>query len=178
MASPDVEDFEFNITPEEFEKLVYEYLKEIGKNLFDFEVIHNTLIETHDGSFQIDIKATFEALNCYFLVLIECKRHKWPVKREVVQILHDKIQSTGAHKGIIFSTSDFQSGAISYAYSHGISLITVRSGKTGLITDDPIDFRSLRYSCSTVFKEPILYGMKNMDIRKPNNDPEGHNPGQ
>lgn len=44
---------------------------------------------------------------------------------EKVQILYDKIRATGAQKGILISTSGFQSGAIKYASEHGIALIQI-----------------------------------------------------
>jgi hypothetical protein len=41
-----------------------------------------------------------------------------------------KIQSVGAHKGIVFATKGFQSGAIQFAKSHGIALVTVADGRS------------------------------------------------
>ena len=58
-----------------------------------------------------------------FLVLFECKRHKSPVKREHVMVLHAKLQSTGAQKGVIVAASGFQSGALEYAQAHGIACV-------------------------------------------------------
>ena len=43
-----------------------------------------------------------------FRVLVECKRYSSRVKREVVQLLHQKLQSIGAHKGIVCCTSGLQ----------------------------------------------------------------------
>ena len=64
-----------------------------------------------------------------FLVLIECKRQTRPIERHVVQVLTDKMRAVGAQKGIIFSTSDFRSGAIAYAQKHGIALVHVKDGR-------------------------------------------------
>jgi restriction system protein len=80
------------ITPEGFEKLAHDFLFEAGKGLRDFQAIHGIKMQAYDGVNQIDIKAVFA--------------------------LHDKIRSFGAHKGIIFSTSNFQQGAIDYAMQH------------------------------------------------------------
>jgi restriction system protein len=44
-------------------------------------------------------------------------------------VLNQKLESTGSHKGMIFSTSHFQKGAIGFAKAHGIALIHVESGK-------------------------------------------------
>jgi len=68
------------------------------------------------------------------LVLIECKYHKNPIKREVVQVLLDKLRATGAQKGIVFSTVKFQKGAIEFAQAHGIALVMVANGKTMYVT--------------------------------------------
>ena len=125
MTPPDF----INISPKEFELIVYTYLKEIGSNLDKFEIFHNSIEASYDGVFQIDVKASFEALGTKITVLIECKNHKSPIKREVVQILKDKMQSLGAQKGIIFSSSKFQSGCIQYGEKHGIALVRLIEGK-------------------------------------------------
>lgn len=127
-------DDNIEITPTEFEHLVLEHMNGLGKDLKNFEAKHDVQMNAHDGTYQIDVKVTFEVLNCDFVILVECKRHSNPIKRETVQILHDKIRSTGAHKGIIFSTSDFQSGAEDYARAHGIALIRVQNGGYNYVT--------------------------------------------
>lgn len=40
-----------------------------------------------------------------------------------------KVQSVGAQKGVMFSTSHFQSGALAYAKTHGIALVFVTEGR-------------------------------------------------
>lgn len=123
------EDINTEITPTEFEKLIHTYLVEIGRDLQKFEVVHDEELERIDGTYQIDVYAEFEALGGIIKVLIECKRHKGKIKREVVQLLNDKIRSTGANKGMVFATSEFQSGAVKYAKEHGIALVRVIEGK-------------------------------------------------
>lgn len=117
----------FKITPIEFEKyctkILVGYAEKEG--LCDFTITHNKKIQVHDGEYQIDIYAEFVALGARFKVLCECKRYKSNISREKVSLLHDKLVSTGAQKGILLSTSDFQSGAIEYAKIHGIALIKV-----------------------------------------------------
>ena len=44
--------------------------------------------------------------------------------------MYDKIRATGAQKGILISTSGFQSGAIKYASEHGIALIQITEADT------------------------------------------------
>lgn len=123
-----------DITPTEFEQLVKGYLEKIGTNLIDLKVSHNVNLESYDGSYQIDVYAEFEAFNTTIKVLIECKKHKNLIKREVVQLLYDKLRATGCHKGIIFSTCGFQSGAYKFAELHGIALITVLGQELTYIT--------------------------------------------
>jgi restriction system protein len=118
-----------NISPTEFELLVKEYLEGVGKELKDFKAVHNVHLLKSDGEYQIDIYAEFEVLGASFKVLVECKRHKSDIKREVVQLLYDKLRATGIHKGMIFSTSGFQSGAYKFAEEHGIALIRVIEGR-------------------------------------------------
>lgn len=124
-----IKGYNTEITPTEFEKLVKDYFLEIGATLKKFKAEHNVIMKSNDGNYQIDVFAEFEALNIEIKVLVECKKHKNRIKRETVQILFDKLRATGTHKGIIFSTSGFQSGADKYAREHGIALITVIDGK-------------------------------------------------
>jgi restriction system protein len=123
-----------NISPSDFEKLVKGYLDNLGKKLLSFKSIHDTKVDKPDGLYQIDVKAEFEFLNAKFLVIIECKKHINKIKRDVIQLLFDKLRSIGAQKGMIFSTSGFQEGAIKFAREHGIALIRVIEGKYTYIT--------------------------------------------
>ncbi|WP_229635467.1 restriction endonuclease [Pseudomonas syringae] len=73
--------------------------------------------------------AKFQAFaGAELMVLIECKKYRNAVERELVQVLHDKVRSLGAHKGMLFTTSGFQSGAIKYAKAHGIALVSIVDG--------------------------------------------------
>ena len=122
------------VSPEEFELEVMTLLQFAIGTPSQPKLKHRKLLEGSDGSYRIDITACFDLFGVNFLVLVECKHHKNPIKREIVQVLRDKIQSIGAHKGIIFSTSSFQKGAIEYASKHGIALITFIEGKSTYIT--------------------------------------------
>ena len=115
----------FILTPLEFELQVRVLLEAVGPELQEYHVAHREKLHGLDGDYEIDITARFKALDVQFLVLVECKHHNYPIKREVVQISKDRLQSVGAHKGIIYSTADFQSGAVEYAIRHGIALIKV-----------------------------------------------------
>lgn len=46
-----------------------------------------------------------------------------------MQLLYDKLRATGAQKGLLFATSNFQEGAVKYAEAHGIALIRVIEGR-------------------------------------------------
>ncbi|MGH8546983.1 MAG: restriction endonuclease, partial [Gammaproteobacteria bacterium] len=67
-------------------------------------------------------------LGADFLMLFECKRHASPVEREDVQILKDKLRSSGAHKGVIVAASGFQKGALQYAEIHKIACVRLVDG--------------------------------------------------
>ena len=123
------DDINAEISPIEFEHLVHGFIKDLGKELKTFVAIHDDKIKSNDGDYQIDIHAIFEFLGANFSVLIECKRHKNSIKREIVQILFDKLRATGSQKGIIFSTSGFQEGAVRFAKEHGIALVRLIEGR-------------------------------------------------
>lgn len=118
------------LTPAEFELEVKQMLDATGLGLKDFRTVHQELIRGVDGDYAIDVTGRFSALGVDFLLLVECKYHKENIKRDTVLELHSKIQSTGAQKGILFSTSGFQSGAIEFAKAHRIALIQVSDGRT------------------------------------------------
>ncbi len=118
----------------DFELWVKCLLESSGEQLQDLKILHDEKIENHDGTYQIDITIRFKAFGGKFLLLIECKHHKSPIKREVIQALRDKVQVLGAHKGMLFATVGFQRGAIQYAREHGITLIRVADGKTSYET--------------------------------------------
>ncbi|MGH3550542.1 MAG: restriction endonuclease [Pseudonocardiaceae bacterium] len=80
-------------------------------------------MEGVDGTYVIDVTARFTLLGAEFLMLFECKRHRSPVKREDVQVLKDKLRSTGAHKGVVVAASGFQRGALEYARTHRIACV-------------------------------------------------------
>lgn len=120
-------EFVSSISTIEFEKYCLEILKDYAESeaLTDFSIIHNHKIETDDGDYQIDIYAEFVALSVRFKVIAECKRYTRPIEREKIALLSDKIRSLGGHKGILISTSGFQSGASQYAEKHGIALLQI-----------------------------------------------------
>ena len=147
-----------SLTPTEFEKhcliILNGYAEE--EKLPNFSIEHNVKLTASDGTYQIDVYATYTALGAEMKIICECKQYKNRVNRDKVMILDKKIQSLGAQKGILMSTAGFQSGAIQYAHEHGIALIQV------------FDTRENWYSHSggpdEVIDEddPIVYGEKHM----------------
>lgn len=117
------------LTPERFELQVRLWLESVAGPLEEFRSRHLDTIAGIDGDYTIDVTARFKALGgATFLVLVECKKHKNAIKREVVQVLREKQLSVGAQKAIVVATADFQAGAIEYASTHGIALVQIVSG--------------------------------------------------
>lgn len=122
------------LTPGEYELAVKGILDGAGVSLSEFSTKHLERVEGVDGSYIIDVTARFSALGTDFFVLIECKHERRKVERQDVQVLHDKLRSTGAQKGMLFSIAGFQEGAIQYADVHGIALAHMADGGTSWVT--------------------------------------------
>ncbi|WP_104803271.1 restriction endonuclease [Blautia marasmi] len=116
-----------DITPSQFELICRDTLAAYAEKeqLQGFLITHDKKIEADDGTYQIDLYSEFSAMGAKFKVIVECKRYKRPVEREKVAALYAKVTSIGANKGILISTSGFQSGATMYAEKHGITLIQI-----------------------------------------------------
>lgn len=117
------------ITAAEFEVFVSDVLREAAREFGGATVEVHDVIEGDDGTYDFDATARFSFAGMDFLVLVEAKRHKNPIKRELVQVLHSKLQSVGAQKAVMFSTAPYQSGALTFATRHGIALATVTEGR-------------------------------------------------
>ncbi|MFY1710511.1 restriction endonuclease [Tritonibacter mobilis] len=123
------------VSPAEYETQVASWLRATEGQLTSFSVQHLETLSGSAGEYVIDAVARFEIFGgSEIVVLVECKKLKRSVERDVVVILKGKMQETGSHKGIIFSTSGFQRGAIEYAAEHGIALITFVDGVHTYIT--------------------------------------------
>lgn len=120
-----------DFTPSELEDWVAEVLGQVGSSegVMQLDIRTHERVEAHDGTYDIDATVRFRSLGLDFLVLVEVKQHRHPIKRELVQVLHAKTISAGAHKGVMFSTAHFQRGAIDYAKAHGIALVFVTEGR-------------------------------------------------
>ncbi len=116
------------LSPEGFERMVVDFLHDLEGNLAEFSVSHKEKLSGPDGEFELDAVTKFRVLGAEFIVVAECKHHSNPIKRELVQVLRDKVRSVSAQKGMLFSTAPFQSGAIEYARKQGIALIHFTPG--------------------------------------------------
>lgn len=170
-----------DLTPTEFEKYCCDFLKAYAEKekLQDFKITHNKKIKATDGKYQIDVYAEFTAMGSQFKVLCECKKYKYRVNKDKVALLHRKLESIGAQKGVLISTSDFQSGAIKYAQAHGIALIKVEDycfeylchsdGKQENVEDSPFFYAEthmppyVAFECTADLDEPIkIYPTKDI----------------
>jgi restriction system protein len=113
------------MSSEEFELYVAEFMRRETTTLPGATVEHLKKIKGLDGTYEIDVLLTFQVAGALYKTLIECKKHSHPIKRDLVQVLADRVRSLGAQKGMIFTTSSYQTGAIEYGQAHGISLVTV-----------------------------------------------------
>ena len=111
------------MNPTEFEKYALQILQNHIKGLNNVKFIHNKVVEAYDGNYQLDGYIEFEVMGVLYKTIVECKHYKYPISREIVQKVYDNLRAIGAQKGIVVSTSNFQSGAIDYAKAHGIALI-------------------------------------------------------
>jgi restriction system protein len=119
------------VTPREYEQQIVTWLQNMAEPLTDFTVKHLEDLEGAGGEYQFDAVARFSALGgAEFIVLIECKRWKRPVGRDVLLATDAKLKDVGAHKAMVFSTSGFQSGAIQYATSRGIATVSFVDGRS------------------------------------------------
>lgn len=134
-----VKDAYLELTPEEFERYSLDVLAEQTRNLENLVIEHDKTIKTFDGHYQIDGYIEFTVMGVKYKTLVECKHYKSAITREKVQILYSKIKSLGAQKGILISTSNFQSGAIEYAKVHGIALIQLTEASVNFETRDKMN---------------------------------------
>jgi restriction system protein len=96
------------LSPDGFERLVVAELRKLGQPLESLTVQHQLVVSAPDGEFEMDAVATFKALGGDYLVLVECKHHRNPIKRELVQVLATKLASSHAQKAMLFATGGFQ----------------------------------------------------------------------
>ena len=123
-----------DITPSQFEGWVAELYRSVGLGVENVRVTPHEVVEGVDGAYDLDATVRYEWAGLEFLVLVEAKRHRHPIKRELVASLQSKILSTGAQKGVLFATAPFQRGALQFARTHGIALVYVTEGRYTVMT--------------------------------------------
>ena len=131
---PLLPDEPIKLTPKQYELVVKRILDATGHPLSGYTSKHLDSIKCSDGNYTFDVTVRFSALGADFLVLVECKHEGRKVERQAVQVLHSKMQSVGAQKGMLFSISGFQTGAIDFADVHGIALVQLSNGETAWMT--------------------------------------------
>ena len=117
------------LTPEKFEKQVVDWLHDTGYMLDNFKVTHRKNLSGPGGNYEFDAVVECTVLcGAQLTILVECKRHSRPIEREKIISIYGKLRDVEANKAMVFSTSGFQSGAIRYATSKKIALVTVVDG--------------------------------------------------
>jgi Restriction endonuclease len=118
------------ITPARFEAFVAdELLRSAAPEVDDLVVTLHDKVTGLDGGYDLDATVRYRFAGLAFLVVVEAKLHRNPIKRQLVQVLYQKVQSVGAHKGVMVATAPYQSGAVAFARAHGIALVTVVEGR-------------------------------------------------
>ena len=118
-------------TPTEFEKLVLAWLRRCGPAENQQIVAeHLGVMQGAGGGYKIDVVVKLTVFGgAVVAVLVECKHQARPVEREDVMVLEAKLRDVGAHKGMLFSTSGFQKGALQFAAARGIATVAVVNGE-------------------------------------------------
>ena len=150
------------LSSKEFEvccmKILRGYAEE--ESLKDFCIKHNVIVKTHDGKYQIDVYAEYSVFGgSKVKTLVECKQYNNPVKRENVELLNGRVQSTGSNKGILMTTTHFQEGAIRYAEEHGICLIEVGNtcDKFYSYAGSSDDLKNTSFENEIILRYPFFY---------------------
>ena len=118
-----------DMTAREFENFVADAFEQATPYVDDLRVTLHDTVEGTDGTYDFDATIRYTLAGMDFLVVVEAKRHSYPIKREAVQALHSKLESVGAQKGVLVSTAPFQNGALEFALVHGIALVKVTEGR-------------------------------------------------
>jgi restriction system protein len=118
------------LTPTEFEQTVLAWLRKCGQGRDgNAKAEHLGVVAGAGGEYKIDVLAQISIFGgAIVVILVECKHQQRPVEREDVMVVEAKLRDVSAHKGILFSTSGFQKGAIEYASAHGIATVAVVNG--------------------------------------------------
>lgn len=133
---------------EEFEEAAKTILESAGASIEKFQVNGKERFTSDDGEYEIDASVEFTMLGgVKFFVIVECRSKKVnnKVKRDEVLAFHSKVNLLKAQKGVFFTTSGYQKGAIEYARKHSIALVRVVSGTAIYITKGMVDIPPLKW---------------------------------
>ena len=116
------------VTPREYEDQVRAWLSQAtAPNRINWT--SRKVISGRGGDYEIDVVGEMSLLRgARFRILVECKRWRRRVDRDVVLALAQKLRNTASHKGFIFSTSGFQRGALDVAVEEGIATLIFEVG--------------------------------------------------
>lgn len=119
------------VTPKEYERQALKWIEDAEPGVENLRVAQRAMVEGDGGDYEIDVVAELSIFEGAELrVLVECKRWSNPVKREQLLAFFGKLEDTSSHKGIVFTTSRFQRGALKYARSKGIATAVFRGGRS------------------------------------------------
>jgi len=107
----------------EFECFVADIYSESDEIIVQHDV---TLTGKSNAKRQIDVYITQKTKLHTYTTIVECKRWKKPVTRQVIDVLFASVEDLNASKGVIFTTKGYEEGAIEYAKSKNIDIFIVR----------------------------------------------------
>lgn len=73
----------------------------------------------------VDVACEAQLLGAQILCIVECKCYSKRVEVSDVEEFHSKLDDIGAHKGIMFTTVGYESGALKVASGRGIALLVL-----------------------------------------------------
>ena len=107
----------------EFEFFVADIYSESDEIIVQHDI---TLVGKSNAKRQIDVFITQKTKLHIYTTIVECKRWKKPVTRQVIDVLFASVEDLNASKGVIFTTKGYEEGAIEYAKSKNIDIFIVR----------------------------------------------------
>lgn len=107
----------------EFELFVADLYSESDELIVEHDV---TEIGKSGAKRQLDVKVTQKTKLHSYITVIECKRWKKKVTRQVIDVLVASVEDLNANKGAIFTTKGYEDGAIKYAKSKNIDIFLIR----------------------------------------------------
>jgi hypothetical protein len=119
-----------HLRPDEVEIFVTRELRKAGIDVSGLKV--NARDQRTEGGaegFTIEMSGVMRVRDVNRPMLIECRNQRDPVRPAEVEALHARLAAVKAEHGIMFSTSDYESGAVREGRTRGVALLTVTDGK-------------------------------------------------